>query len=137
MVAELSSCEIFVDAQSFNLQSETSVTSFKSKLNPHAKPFRILYDDILPNPFSHAKQFYGMPLKETEVASGNNFPFCDGTSIDMSMPNPLLDCTPQIIIDAMTPDISMRSDSFNKTLDSLQIGESRSVNNGSGQQRVY
>ena len=140
-VTESSTCDIFVDAHSFNLESEISVTSSKSKLNPLAKPFEILNENTLSNPSAslHAKQSHGMPLQETGAASGSNFvPFRDGTSLDISIlldctpqiindvmtPNggisldmsTLLDCTPQIINDAMTPDISKRSDGH-KTFD--------------------
>ena len=124
-VAESSTFEILIDnALSFDSEFEYSATSSESKLNPLAKSFETLNKNILLNPFSssHGKQFRGMQSKETEVACGINFaPFCDDVSLEMSIPNPLLNCTPQIINDAMTPDISMRSDPLDKTSDSLQI----------------
>ena len=55
---------------------------------------------------------------ENDVARDDNvvsFRLASNSSIKWISDN-LLDCTPRIINDAVTPDISMRSDSLNETL---------------------
>ena len=78
-----------------NLKSEVPVTSSKSKskLNPLAKPFTI-----------SNKSIYTVSSASFDTAaSGNNF----DSSIDSYISSAILDCTPLIINDVMTPDMSM------------------------------
>ena len=60
---------------------------------------------------------------ENDVARDDNvvsFRLASNSSIKWISDN-LLDCTPRIISEAVTPDISMRSDTLNETLEPVQM----------------
>ena len=84
----------------FISEYDESATSYKSKLNPLAEPFRFLDKT---NSIDSS-----ICIHEKVLASGNNFDL----SCEIGFSSHFLDCTPVIINDAMTPDVSIRNDSF-------------------------
>ena len=88
-----------------------------SKLNPLATPFHPVIVSLQDNQISFVQP-------QNEMASGSDFGTrCGDISVVLSMSNLPLDTTPEIINDALTPDISMRSDSSSKNDESFQIAD--------------
>ena len=113
---------IVKNVQLSNSKDETSLTSFASKLNPFAKPFEIINENILSNTFENNSQIqlshsYDVVNDIKDVP----LPYFDSASLLIS--DALLDCTPRVINDALTPDVSMRSDSTSENFESLQVDE--------------
>ena len=88
------------NVQFFDSESEISLFSSKSNSNSLASPIEFSNTNLINNQFHMIHSQVNHVASESDVCTSGPFQISDS----------LLDCTPRIINDAETPDISMRSD---------------------------